>query len=103
MGLSESKKEDLEAKDFHLLFKKHRPKWAAIAEKAYAYAQENITEGREPRGDDVADALLPILNADTDLKAHQRANKANAKRYREMFAEYIVDQILTRGKLEKKK
>jgi hypothetical protein len=96
MGLSESKKKDLEAKDFDSLFnhRKHHGKWAAIAQKAHAYAKENITEGSEPRPDDVAEALLPILNADTDLRKHQTDNRAMAKKYKLAFADYIVDQIL---------
>jgi hypothetical protein len=96
MGLSESKKKDLEAKDFHKLFKhnKHHAKWVAIAKKAHAYAKENITEGSEPRPDDVAEALLPILNADTDLRKHQSDNRATSKKYKLAFADYIVDQVL---------
>src|ERR1700722_15593970 len=96
MGLSESKKKDLEAKDFDGLFthKKHHTKWVAIAKKAHDYAKENITEGSEPRPDDVAEALLPILNADTDLRKHQSDNRAMAKKYKLAFADYIVDQVL---------
>jgi len=96
MGLSESKKKDLEAKDFDGLFnhKKHHAKWVAIAKKAHDYAKENITEGNEPRPDDVAEALLPILNADTDLRKHQSDNRAMAKKYKLAFADYIVDQVL---------
>jgi hypothetical protein len=103
VGLSESKKKDLEAKDFHKLFEhnKHNPRWVAVAEKARTYAKDNITGGNEPRPDDVAEALLPILNADTALREHQRKNRAMAKKYKEAFADYIVDQVLiepTRGK-----
>jgi hypothetical protein len=94
MGLSESKKEELEAKDFHRLFKKYNAKWNAIAHKAHDYAKENITGGNEPRPDDIAEALLPILNADTDLRKHQTDNRASAKKYKLAFADYIVDQVL---------
>ena len=98
MGLNESKKKDLEAKDFHKLFRNHKNKWADIAKKAHDYAKENITGGKEPRDDDVAEALLPILGADSDLKDHQRKNRAASKKFQGMFADYIVDQIkVTRG------
>jgi hypothetical protein len=95
MGMSESKKEMLEAKNFHKLYldKKHHDKWVGAANSAYAYAKKNITHGEEPRPDDVAEALLPILNADSDLLKHQSENHATAKRYREAFADYIVDQV----------
>lgn len=96
MGLSESKKELLEAKNFHKLFsdKKHHTKWATAAQNAQNYARDNITHGQPPRPDDTAEALLPILNADSDLLHHQRENRATSKKYREAFADYIVDQIL---------
>src|SRR5438105_688167 len=103
MGLSEAKKKELEAKNFHKLFgdKKHHQKWVAIAKKAYAYAKENITDGAEPRPDDISDALLPILNKDDDLRLHQVNNRASSKKWKLAFADYIVDQIIiepTRGK-----
>ena len=102
MGLSESKKKELEAKNFHRLFtnKKHNQRWREIVQRARVYARDNITGGNEPRPDDVAEALLPILNADSDLREHQKDNRAMAKKYKEAFADYIVDQVLiepTRG------
>ena len=96
MGLSESKKKELESKNFHRLFEnaRHNRRWREIAERARVYARDNITGGNEPRPDDVAEALLPILNADTALREHQKNNRAMAKKYKESFADYIVDQVL---------
>jgi hypothetical protein len=96
MGLSESKKKELEAKNFHRLFEhaRHNQRWREIAERARIYARDNITGGNEPRPDDVAEALLPILNADSDLRIHQKDNRAMGKRYKEAFADYIVDLVL---------
>jgi hypothetical protein len=104
MGLSEAKKKELEAKNFHKLFKDkhHHAKWDAIAKKAYAYAKENITDGKEPRPDDISDALLPILNKDDDLRDHQRDNRASSKKWKLAFAEYIVDQVIIEPTREKK-
>lgn len=107
MGLSEAKKKELEAKNFHKLFEhnKHHSKWVKIAKKAYEYAKDTITDGEEPRPDDISDALLPILNKDDDLRNHQRDNRASSKRFKLAFADYIVDMVLiepTREKKEKK-
>jgi hypothetical protein len=96
MGMTKSKENDLEAKDFHVLFIKHKAKWKAVAQKAHDYAKENMTAGSEPRDDDTSEALLPILSADSEFKSHQRKNRATAKKYREMFADYIVDQVKTK-------
>jgi hypothetical protein len=100
MGLSEAKKKELEAKDFHKLFldKKRNAKWVTVVQRAYAYAKESITDGREPRPDDVSDALLPILNKDDDLRNHQHENHASSKKFKEAFADYLVDQILLEPK-----
>jgi hypothetical protein len=96
LGLSEAKKKELEAKNFHKLFEhnKHHAKWEAVARKAYAYAKDSITDGAEPRPDDIADALLPILNKDDDLRSHQKDNHASSKRWKLAFADYIVDQVI---------
>ena len=96
MGYSASKKDLLESHDFHVLFsdKNHHQRWVTAAESAYDYAKKSITHGEEPLPDDIADALLPILNADPDLLKHQRENRATAKKYREAFADLIVDQVL---------
>ena len=96
MGYSAAKRDLLESHDFHKLFSndKHHTKWVTAAQSAYEYAKKSITQDEEPLPDDVADALLPILNADPDLLKHQRDNRATAKKYREAFADLIVDQVL---------
>jgi hypothetical protein len=104
VALSEAKKKELESKDFHKLFKdnKYHAKWVAVVKAAYAYARDNITDGAEPRPDDVSDALLPILNKDDDLRNHQKENRASSKRWKLAFADYIVDQVLIEPTREKK-
>jgi hypothetical protein len=105
LGLSEAKKKELEAKNFHKLFEhpKHRAKWEKIAHQAYSYAKDTITDGEEPRPDDIADALLPILNKDDDLRSHQTENRASSKRFKSWFADYIVDRVIIEPTREKKK
>jgi hypothetical protein len=96
MGYSAAKRDLLESHDFHKLFsdRKCHAKWVAAAQSAYDYAKKSITHGEEPLADDIADALLPILNADPDLLKHQRDNRATAKKYREAFADLVVDQVV---------
>jgi hypothetical protein len=104
MGYSEMKKKELEAKNFHILFedKKRRAKWITVVEKAYAYAKDAITDGREPLPDDISDALLPILNKDDDLRKHQKANRASSRKYKEYFADYIVHVFMTEKQAKEK-
>ena len=48
MALNETKKKNLEGKEFDELYsnKKQNPKWAQLANNAYEYAKKNITQGK---------------------------------------------------------
>lgn len=60
-------------------------------------AKDNITGGKDPRPDDVAKALFPMLEVNEKLRGHQEDNKARAKRYVEWFVEYVIDRSLLAG------
>ena len=96
MGLSEAKKKNLEDKAFDELFKnkKQNPKWNNLAKKAHAYAKENMTEGRDPRPDDVAKVLYPMIEVDKAFREHQEEQRARRKRYIEWFTDYVIDLVL---------
>jgi hypothetical protein len=100
MALNETKKKNLEDKEFDKLFsdKKQNRKWTELARNAYDYAKKNITQGKEPRLDDVSGVLYPIIAADEGFRAHQDKMQARAKRWTEWFTEYIVDQVITEGR-----
>jgi hypothetical protein len=100
MALNETKKKNLEDKEFDELYsnKKQNPKWAQLANNAYEYAKKNITQGKEPRLDDVSGVLYPIVAADEVFRAHQDKVQARAKRWTEWFTEYIVDQVIGEGR-----
>lgn len=94
MGLSESKKKNLEDKDFDTLFTGNRPKWTRFAREAHRFARQNITGGNEPRPDDVAKALYAVIEADETFRDHQEENRARQPRYVGWFTDYVVDQVL---------
>jgi hypothetical protein len=98
MALNETKKKNLEDKDFDELFAEKKPKWAQLAANAYEYAKNNTTGGKEPRLDDVSIVLYPVIEADPDFRAHQDANSARSKRWSLWFTEYIVDKIVGEGR-----
>ena len=91
MALTESKLKDLHDKKFDTLYVKHKKKWTEITKNAYTSAKDHICEGREPRQDDVLKMLLPMLEPDEKLRKHQEENHARFKRFREAFAEYLID------------
>lgn len=95
MALTESKIRDLEDKKFDKLFSKERCTWETLAKEAHDYAKKNITEGREPRPDDIEKVLYPMLEVHQKLRVHQEDNQARAARYVTWFAEYVIDKTLS--------
>lgn len=94
MGLTESKIKDLEDKDFHKLYQKHQQAWLDMVESAFDFCKEHITNGSDPRPDDILKELLPMLEVDEDLRTHQEEHHARYKHYREYFGDYIIDKYL---------
>jgi hypothetical protein len=94
MALTEQKIKDLTDKKFDELYTRNKTVWLALAKNAHEYAKSNITSGREPRPDDIAAVLLPIVKPNDALRDHQEDNKAKSARYAIMFTEYVVDQFL---------
>ncbi len=97
MALTEKKIKDLTDKKFDQLYTAHAAVWRALATNAYAFAKANITPGKEPRPDDVAGVLLPVLAAHDSLREHQEDNQAKAPRFALMFTEYVVDKFIAEG------
>jgi hypothetical protein len=93
MALTESKIKDLEDKEFDKLFKKHRADWIKMVSNAFYFTQTHITDGKEPRQDDVLKELLPMLEVNEDLRKHQEEVHARYPRFREYFGEYIIDDF----------
>jgi hypothetical protein len=92
MSLTESKLKDLSDKRFDDLFEKHQKDWTAITGNAFRVAKYHICEGRKPRQDDVLKVLLPMLEPNEVLRKHQEENHARFKKYREAFAEFLIDE-----------
>jgi hypothetical protein len=97
MALTEAKLKDLGDKKFDELYTKNETEWCALAKNAHDFAQSNITPGKEPRPDDIAGVLLPVLRPHDALRGHQEDNRAKASRFALMFTEYVVDQYLSKG------
>jgi hypothetical protein len=92
MAITEQKIKDLEDKGFDVLYDDKETEWLAMVSAARQFAKDNITGGKEPRPDDVAQALLPMLRVHDSLRGHQEDHRARGKRYAEWFCEYIIDK-----------
>jgi len=94
VGLTESKIKDLEDKNFHKLYDRHKDAWNTMVGNAFDFAKQHITAGHDPRPDDILKALLPMLEVNENLRNHQEDNRARFKHFREFFGDYIIDQYL---------
>jgi len=94
VALTESKIKDLADKNFDKLYDEHETEWVALAKVARKHAKDNITGGKDPRPDNIAKAVYPMLEVNEALRGHQEDNKARAKRYVEWFVEYVIDLAL---------
>lgn len=95
MGLTEAKIKDLEDKDFDALYKRHEQAWLDMVRSAFEFCKEHITNGSDPRPDDILKELLPMLEVNEDLREHQEENHARYKHYREYFGDYIIDKFIS--------
>jgi hypothetical protein len=94
VALTEAKIQDLSDKKFDELYAAHEAEWVALAATAREHAKNSITGGNDPRPDDVAKVLYPMLEVNEKLRGHQEDNKARGKRYVEWFVEYVIDQSM---------
>lgn len=92
MGLTleaEQRLEDVGLIDF---FEKHRPEWLEVARKTFAFVSGNFPPGAAVRRDDVAKALLPIVEVNEALKHMLDENKLRGKFWRSFFTDLVVDR-----------
>ena len=65
-----------------------------MANNAHSVARAYITNGKDPRPDDVLKMLLPMLEPHETLRKHQEKVHAKYSRFRVAFGEYIIDKVL---------
>lgn len=94
MALTESKLKDLQDKAFDDLYTDHKAVWDGLVTAARNHAQQYITNNAPPRPDDIALALIPMLEVNDVLREHQDLNRAKPRRWVQYFAEYVIDQAV---------
>jgi len=82
------------------LYNLHQVTWLGLAKRSYAFVQDNFPNGSLIRRDDVAEALVPVLEVH-DLLRHFLATKKLRQRYwHRWFCDLILDRVwdsLTEG------
>jgi hypothetical protein len=66
--------------------------WNSAAQNAYDYVKGNFPNGSEIRRDDVAKALVPVIEVRDDLKDKLSALKLRQKYWIGYFADLIIDR-----------
>jgi len=92
MGLTLEAEQRLEDVGLTAFFEGHEAEWLAVAQDTYAYVTGNFPAGSLIRRDDVAKALLPIVEVNEPLKEMLDQNKLRGKFWRSFFTDLVVDR-----------
>src|SRR5689334_20079444 len=92
MGLTLEAEQRLEDVGLVAFFENHQAEWLAVAQDTYAYVTGNFPPGSLIRRDDVAKALLPIVEVNEPLKEMLDQNKLRGKFWRSYFTDLVVDR-----------
>ena len=101
MALTLEAEQRLEAMGLLALYNEHQAAWVETAKQTKDFVTENFPEGSKIRRDDVAKALIPILEVNETLKDELDDKKLRGKFWIKDFADLIIDQ--TWDELEKAK
>jgi hypothetical protein len=73
-------------------FADHEAAWKGAASQAYKFVRDGFPAGATIRPDDVAKALLPILEVNERLKSELSAKKLTQKYWVSNFVDLLVDR-----------
>lgn len=92
MALTLEAEQRLEAVGLINFFDKSEASWQTLSKKAYDYVKGNFPPGSNVRPDDVAKALVPIVEVDADLRNELNASKLKQKFWIGYFVDLVIDR-----------
>ena len=92
MALTLEAEQRLESVGLVGLFNDNQADWLDAAKQTKAFIKGNFPEGALIRRDDVAKALIPILEVNEVLKDTLNGNKLRGKFWIKDFADLIIDR-----------
>ena|SRR6516164_2319126 len=101
MALTLEAEQRLETVGLVDLFTEHEPAWQQAAKETKEFVAGNFPKGSKIRRDDVAKALIPILEVNEILISALNSKKLRGKFWIKDFADLIIDR--TWEELEKAK
>jgi hypothetical protein len=92
MALTLDTEQKLKAVSLVEFFTAHEPAWQAVAKHGYDYVKGNFPGDSPVRPDDVAKALLPIVEVDADLRTYLNKKKLTQKYWISYFTDLVIDR-----------
>ena len=92
MALTLEAEQRLESVGLVRLFTEHEDLWLQAAKETKAFIAGNFPKGALIRRDDVAKALIPILEVNEILRDELDENKLRQKFWIKNFADLIIDK-----------
>ena len=92
MGLTLESEQRLDAAGVIDHFNENRMAWLGTIRETYRYVETNFPNGAQIRKDDIAKAMLPIVEVNEDYQDFRNAEKLRAKYWNALFADLVVDR-----------
>lgn len=92
MALTLESEQRLKKVELVKLFEDSQAKWTTLARQSYQFVQKNFPSGAIIRPDDVAKALVPLLEVNQDLSTYLEVNKLGQKYWIRDFGDLILDR-----------
>lgn len=73
-------------------FKQSEPRWCRLARDSHAFIAKDFPTDATVRADDVAKALVPLLEVDKDFRAFLAVKKLKQKYWVRDFCDFILDR-----------
>lgn len=92
MGLTLEGEQRLEAAGVVVHFDENRAAWLATIRETYQFVARNFPNGALIRKDDIAKAMLPIIEVNEDYQEFRNIEKLRGKYWNTLFADLVVDR-----------
>ena len=96
MALTLEVQQRLENVSLAALFDENKTQWERLAQQAYQFILKGFPQGVVVHPDDVAKALVPLLEVNKPLGDYLAANKLKQKYWVRDFGDFILDRCWTK-------
>ncbi len=92
MALTLESEQRLTKVNLVVLYNQSKAKWGRLAKQSYQFVAKNFPDGATVRMDDVAKALVPLLEVHEDLQNALSQKKLKQKYWIQDFGDLILDR-----------